>query len=144
MDRAPGTLSPAGGLCFGLSFVLFLDGLCGSTCCAAGIGDCWDLLPWARLRFVRGGRSSSVDGPPFLPSVRSRCGLSAAGPRRALSCSITFSTFTVADWIFLFEPCLDVRLRFRGVAATGSSGTDHPGTSKSAMGKSSRGGCVHL
>ena len=138
------TLSPAGGPFFGLSFFLFL---CGSSCCTEGIGDCWDLLPWARLRFVRGGRSSSVDveSPPFLPSVMSPRAFSAAGPRRALSCSITFSTFTVAVWIFLCESCLDVRLRFRGVTATGSSGMDHPGTSKSAMGKSNcgGGGCVY-
>jgi len=84
-------------------FFLFLDVLCGSTCCTAG---------------------------PFFAFCQVTGGFSAVGPRRALSCSITFSTFSVADWIFFFvRVVLGCPFTFSGVTATVSSGTGHPGMS---------------
>jgi hypothetical protein len=112
------------------SFLLFFLGAAcvSSSRTAAGVGDRCDLLSLARLRFFRrAGRSPTVadaDTPP-----RRVFSLSAG---LAASCSITFSTFAVADWM-LCESCLDFRLRFLGVTATGWPGTDHPGTSKRTM-----------
>jgi len=118
---------------FRLSFLLFvLDALCDpSSCTAAGAEDCcWDWFRLTRLRFFSGGRSPSADTPLPLPSFSSPRVLSAAG--LAASCIINFSTFAVADWT-LSVFCLDARLRFLDVTATGSSGMDHPGMSKRAM-----------
>jgi len=101
-------------------FLLFLDGACVASSCT---GDRRESLSLARLRFFRrDGRSSSVADADTPPRRVFPAGLAA-------SCSITFSTFTVADWM----SCLDFRLRFLGVTATGCPGTVHPGTSKRTM-----------
>ena len=131
-DGVPVTFSPD--VSFRLSFFLFfLDASCVPSSCGAGVmagvGDCWDLFFLTRLRFLA-GRSPSADTPPLFPSFGSLRVFSAAG--LAASCSTNRSKFTVADWT-LSKVCLDVRLRFLGVTPTGSSGTDHPGTSKRAM-----------